>query len=289
MHSKLKNEYRKREQELMIEQLRNDPKTIPKPSRDEMMRMLYESHVSLEKDYAKEFKGLWVTNALDGSEDYLVSERVCKLVGTRMTDFRYQLMKTASPKILKQLLKMITPPKGLKRKDSKGSAAPVDDGDELFDCEGEGIETETIEEDISTSDEEDETPQTTSQAAANEENATAEDSSPFKSAQSIPKLARLCPEDKTELLNDAKYIDEMGQLLLNSTTSIRISPSIRGIQRHYIPARHNVKERIRLAKSSNEQACLEDESSDNDNNDASEIIDDPNDDIGIIFYSIKNC
>ena len=42
MHSKLKNEYRKREQELMIEQLRSDPKTVPKPSRDEMMRMPYE-------------------------------------------------------------------------------------------------------------------------------------------------------------------------------------------------------------------------------------------------------
>ena len=47
LHLKLKNEYRKREQELIIEQLPNDPKTIPKPSRDEMMRMLYESHVSL--------------------------------------------------------------------------------------------------------------------------------------------------------------------------------------------------------------------------------------------------
>ena len=71
-------------------------------------------------------------------------------------------MKTASPKNLKQLLQMITPPKGV----------PVDEGDELFDCEGEEIETETIEEDISTSDEEDEMPQATSQAVANKENTT---------------------------------------------------------------------------------------------------------------------
>ena len=61
----------------MIEQLRNDPKTIPKPSRDEMMRMFYERHISLEKDYAKEFKSLWVANAQDGSEDNL-SVRVYK-------------------------------------------------------------------------------------------------------------------------------------------------------------------------------------------------------------------
>ena len=161
-----------------------------------MIRVLYESNVSLEKDYAKGFKSLWVTNVLNGSENYLVSERVYKLVGTRMNDFRNQLMKTTSPKNLKQLLKMTTPPKGGMRKDAEGSAATVDEGDELFDCEGEEIQTETIEEDRSAPDEEEETPQATSQEAANNENATTEDSSPSKSAQSIPKLALLCPKDK---------------------------------------------------------------------------------------------
>ena len=247
--------------------------------------MLSENQVSLDKDYAKEFKNLWVTNALDGSEDYLVSERVYKLMGTRMIDFRNQPMKTASPKNLKQLLKMITPPKGVKRKDAEGSVAPVNEGDELFDCESDGIETEVI----STSDEEDEMPQATSQAAANKENATTEDLSRSKKAQSILKLALLCPEDKIELLNDAKFIDKTGQLLLTYTTFTRISPSIRGIQRHYIQARRNLKEGIRLAKSTNEQARIEDESSGNDNSEASEIIDDANDDIGNIFYLIKNC
>ena len=254
-----------------------------------MKRMPSENQVSLDKDYAKEFKNLWVTNALDGSEDYLVSERVYKLMGTRMIDFRNQLMKTAGPKNLKQLLKMITPPKGVKRKDAEGSVAPVNEGDELFDCESEGIETETIEEVISTSDEEDEMPQATSQAAANKENATTEDLNSSKKAQSILKLALLCPEDKTELLNDAKFIDKTGQLLLTYTTFTRISPSIRGIQRHYIQARRNLKEGIRLAKSTNEQARIEDESSGNDNSEASEIIDVANDDIGNIFYLIKNC
>ena len=97
-----------------------------------------------------------------------------------MIDFRNQLMKTASPKNIKQLLQLITPPKGVKWKDAEGSAAPVDEGDELFDCENEEIERETIEEDISTSDEEDEMPQATSQAAENKENATTEDSTPPK-------------------------------------------------------------------------------------------------------------
>ena len=80
------------------------------------------------------------TKALDGTEDYLVSERVYKFVGTRMIDFRNQLMKTASPKNLKQLLKIKTPPKGVKRKDAEGSAATFDEGDDLLDCEGKEIE-----------------------------------------------------------------------------------------------------------------------------------------------------
>ena len=50
-----------------------------------------------------------------------------------------------------------------------------------------------------------------------------------------------------------------------------------------------MKERIRLAKSTNEQAHIKDESSDNDNSEAIEIIDDANDDIGNNFYLIKNC
>ena len=71
---------------------------------------------------------------------------------------------------------MIIPTKGVKQKDAQRSAAPVDKSDELlFDCEGEEIEMETIEEDVSTSDEEDETPQATSQATWNEENTTSED------------------------------------------------------------------------------------------------------------------
>ena len=49
-----------------------------------------------------------------------------------------------------------------------------------------------------------------------------------------------------------------------------------------------MKEGIRLAKSTKVQACIEDESSDNNNSEASEI-EDANDDIRNIFYLIKNC
>ena len=48
-----------------------------------------------------------------------------------------------------------------------------------------------------------------------------------------------------------------------------------------------MKARIRFAKSTTEQARIEDESSDNDNSEASEINDDAREDIEIFFYLIK--
>ena len=69
IHRPLKGKYRALEQQLMTDQLKADPKRIPQPSRDGMMRMLKKSFDCLEIDVASRFKVLWVTNALDGNED----------------------------------------------------------------------------------------------------------------------------------------------------------------------------------------------------------------------------
>ena len=52
-----------------------------------------------------------------------------------MNDFRRELQCSPSPKSLKDLLATITPPKGVRRKSSTDEV-PVDEGIELFDCEG---------------------------------------------------------------------------------------------------------------------------------------------------------
>ena len=75
--------------------------------------MLYDNHKAW-RSYAKESKYLWVTNALDGSKDNLVSERVYKTLDATVIEFRKELLKTISPKTLKNLLMLITPPKGVK-------------------------------------------------------------------------------------------------------------------------------------------------------------------------------
>ena len=61
----------------------------------------------VEIDSNKAFKNLFVTNAFDESEDYLVSERLFKLIGPQMKKFRQELMKEKSTKDLNVLLKSI--------------------------------------------------------------------------------------------------------------------------------------------------------------------------------------
>ena len=116
----------------MLEQLEKDPIKIPSPSRNEMMSMLLQAWESLQVDTERAFKSLLVTNALDRSEDYLVSDKLFVLIGDEMVNFRKKLMSSDSVKTLKEVIRNLIPPKGVKR---KGNV----EGSELLDCEGEEI------------------------------------------------------------------------------------------------------------------------------------------------------
>ena len=137
-HHNLKKHYREFEMNLMLEQLNNDPSKIPSPSRDEMMRMLLKAWELLGVYTEREFKSLFVTNALDGSEDYLVSDKLYVLVGNKMVKFRTELMTSRPAKTLKEVIRKLIPPEGVKRKGN-------DEGIELLDCEGEEIPLEELE------------------------------------------------------------------------------------------------------------------------------------------------
>ena len=86
-HRNLKKHYRDLEMKLMLK-LEQDPIKIPSASRNEMMFMLLQAWETLEVDSRREFKSLFVTNASDGSEDYLVSDKLFALIGDEMVDFR---------------------------------------------------------------------------------------------------------------------------------------------------------------------------------------------------------
>ena len=65
LHKSLKSEYRKKESELMLEKLQNDPQKLPAPDRNEMMRLLVNSN-NVKIGVKSAFKSVWITNALDG-------------------------------------------------------------------------------------------------------------------------------------------------------------------------------------------------------------------------------
>ena len=112
---------------LMLEKLREKPKAIPAPERDDMILRICEAMKNSPVDNVKAFKSLGLTNALDGSEDWMISDKINTLVGTKFKEARQKLLQEECPKNLEELLKQITPPKGLKRNY---------EGFELYDCEG---------------------------------------------------------------------------------------------------------------------------------------------------------
>ena len=137
LQKQLKNEYRKKESVLMLEKLTKDPQNVPSPYKSEMMSLLVESEKAIALDTSATFKSVWLTNSLDGSEDYLVSDKIFGLVGDTMRQFRNEMTAKPPPKTAKEVIRSFIPPKGIKRgKNIEGS--------ELFD--GEEIEEEEEEE-----------------------------------------------------------------------------------------------------------------------------------------------
>ena len=56
-------------------------------------QVIFKSTAQLTQiDSKREFKSFFVTNALDESEDYFVSDKLFALVGVEMVDFRNELM-----------------------------------------------------------------------------------------------------------------------------------------------------------------------------------------------------
>ena len=121
----------------MLEQLEKDPIKIPSPSRNEMMSMLLQAYGTLEIDTKREFNSLFVTNALDGSEDNLVSDKLFALIGDEIVNFRKESLSQNSVKTLQEVIRNLIPPKGVKRKVNV-------EGSELLDCDGEEIFLEEL-------------------------------------------------------------------------------------------------------------------------------------------------
>ena len=162
------------------------------------------------------------------------------LVGEKLKVFRKQLNKAESPKNLKDLLKLITPPKGVKRKGEK-TAVPVDEGEELFDCDGEELNHEPLLE-SNDSDQDDE---------KNGDLANEGEQSQTENEQTTtvaPALLASIVKDNPELEKDAIFLDNLGTLLSNTDTSNKFIPFMNNFKQNYIAACRAIKKRIFFLK-----------------------------------------
>ena len=123
----------------MLQKLTKDPKKVNAPDRREMMSLLVESEKAVELDANTAFKSVWVTNCLDGSEDYLVNDKILALVGDSMGQFRNEMTAKPPPKTIKKVIRSLIPPKGIKRGENT-------EGSELLDGDGIAEEDEVEEE-----------------------------------------------------------------------------------------------------------------------------------------------
>ena len=73
-----------------------DPQKILRCELDDMRELLTGALESIDKVFYKRMKSLWLTNKLDGSEDHLVSEKICTIVGEGFLVKQNNLMQNTS-------------------------------------------------------------------------------------------------------------------------------------------------------------------------------------------------
>ena len=227
-HGRLKSSYRDLETELMIEQLRSNPEKIPSPSRDQMMEMLYQSWSSLNVDRSAAFKSLWITNAFDGSEDYLVSRKLWDLVGSDMVNYRSSLMNKKFSGSLNDVMRSLIPPKGVHRSSNV-------EGGELLDCDGEELAIPT-----GTS-----VPEFSSDSDKCEDESTAEISLTSK-VNNILTTPPPFPPSVPQIEEDSKFLDQMFELLKSQKTSQLFTPYLMEFKATYHKARKSLQKRSQL-------------------------------------------
>ena len=117
--------------------LQKDKIKITSPSRDDMMRMIAMAWGKLDVDHTRAFKSLFVTNSLDGFDDYLASDRPFKLISDSMVSFRKMLIESEIPTSLPAVVRKLNPPKWIKRKNQDGCklldfSCPGDDQEDEY-------------------------------------------------------------------------------------------------------------------------------------------------------------
>ena len=118
LHHHLKSLYRNEERTLMLKKLEVDKNKVPLRNREQMIEMLLAAWKKTDVDFTAVFKKLFVTNAFDGSEDFM-SDKLFSLIGDEMLEYRRELLNSEVPAKLQAVIKKLIPPKGIRHANMK--------------------------------------------------------------------------------------------------------------------------------------------------------------------------
>ena len=86
-----------------------------------MIEMLLGAWKETDVDFNAVFKKGFVTNEVDRSEDFLVSDNFFSLIVDDVLEYRTQLLNSDVPANLQTIAKRLIPPKGIRSKNIEGS------------------------------------------------------------------------------------------------------------------------------------------------------------------------
>ena len=218
-----------------------DKGSYEKYSLDEQQELglkVNDSEKAITIDANAAFKSNCVTNSLDGTEDFFVSDKIFGLVGDSMREFRNKMTAKPPPKTLKEVIGALIPPKVIKRgKNTEG--AELFDGEEIAEEEEEEAEEE---EEIDADQ--------LFEALTGEisiELVTEKDTQEFNAV--IGNSASLVGIAKSENINkDTEFLDEIKKVLDKYETSEQFITARNQIENTYKAARASLKKRIREEK-----------------------------------------
>ena len=239
LHKRLKALHREEEINLMLRMLEADKSKIPSPNRENMIKMLMNSWDATATDFSQVFKKLFVTNKLDGSEDYLVSDKLFSIIGSAMNDFGDCLIKSNILNNLQGVVKQLIPPKGNKINSEEGSEF-LEHMDKLDDDEDQSNSSDKSYEEIYESDDDDsEFSNKEMNECANEEIAQGSKNTPR--SKKIKSLVDISSDPLIK--NGARFVEQIQSLLLENDTSDVFIPYIKKMLAAFFDARKSVKKR----------------------------------------------
>ena len=220
LHRRLKALYRHEEMDLMLKMLEIDKNKVPSSKREDMVQMLLSAWQDVPNNFPDVLKKLFVANALDGSEDHLVSDNLFALIGNDIQTVRKELMETPVPANLQVVIKQLIPPKGIRRNDLEGSELLdyVEDDPYVID-EGDHTNLSDGINEESGSDDENSIVEAQTEATPTVELATEAHS------KTIPSLANI--SDDPLINKDAKFLDAFQNTFEANETSVVFKPHLK--------------------------------------------------------------